>query len=89
VSELLPMYLNLEETNALLLCVEMMIRLDGSVLLNEDVQHLAEQTILAREGPGGVARADRTLAAARERFPVLNSLRTALTEQKWSLERSP
>jgi hypothetical protein len=87
MADLIPLYLNLEETSTLLLCVEMMLQLDSSVLLHPDIQRLAEEQIKEREGVAGVARADRTLAAARERVPVLNSLRTALTEQKWALER--
>jgi hypothetical protein len=84
----LPLYLNLRETEVLAASVGVMIQLDGSVLMDTEAQRLAEEEIGRREGPGGVARADRALAAARERLPVLRSLYTALMEHGEALARS-
>jgi hypothetical protein len=86
--EVLPLYLNLDETRVLVVAVDIMLRLDSSVILNEDVQQMAEEVIRAREGMSGVARADQALAAARERVPILRSLRTALVEHGETLERT-
>jgi hypothetical protein len=86
--EVLPLYLNLDETRVLALTVEMCLRLDSSVLLNEDVQKQAEEVIKSREGAAGVARADQVLAKARERLPILRSLQTALAEHGDALERT-
>lgn len=78
--ERLPLYLSGLEAQVLALAVEMCLRLDSSVLLNEQAQQMAEEVIRAREGESGVARADQALAAARERLPVLRRLREAIGE---------
>ena len=62
-----------------------MLKLDTAVLSDPEAQRLAETQILEREGIAGVARADRALAAARERLPILHSLHTALVEREESL----
>jgi hypothetical protein len=84
----LPLYLNLQETHVLALAVEICTRLDSAVLVDEEARLMAEEQILEKYGVGGVARADRSLAAARERLPILRSLYTALAELGTALERT-
>jgi hypothetical protein len=83
----LPMYLNADETRILAVSVGVMIQLDSAVLVDQEAQGMAHEAILERYGMPGVARADQALAAARERLPILRSLRTALEEHGASLER--
>jgi hypothetical protein len=84
----LPLYLTRRETQVLLISVQIMMRLDGSVLMDQETRQMAEEVISQREGVAGVARADRALAAARDRLPVLQSLATALAEHSAALARS-
>jgi exonuclease VII small subunit len=79
-------YLNLEETQVLWIAASLLERM-SSHMVSPQAQELAEAVIVWKEGEGAVARLDQTLAAARERLPVLRSLLTALAELASSLER--
>src|SRR5882672_6865237 len=78
-----PLYLNLTETKVLAVAVGLQITVDSRIVLDEE----NAEAITEHYGAAGTARGDQVRAAARQRLPVLRSLRTALTEHGMSLER--
>jgi hypothetical protein len=84
----LPLPLTLDETRVLLVAVEVCMRLDGAALLDQGARLMAEEVIRSREGEGGISRLDQRLAAARARYPILDNLRSALSEHAQALEKS-
>ena len=81
----LPLYLTVRETEVLELAVGLLLMLDEKL---RDMPEEFQQYIADREGVAGIARADRTQAAMRERLPVLRSLATALAEHGETLRRT-
>lgn len=79
----LPLYLNLEECEVVYLAVELL------QLVNKNIDGgRIEAFVKVTEGPAGIARLDRTMAATRDRGPILRSLLTALAELGYSLNRT-
>lgn len=66
-----PLYLSLDQTRVLLTAVQVCMKLDGAALTDQEARAMAEEAIKSKEGIGGVARIDQSLAAARQRHPVL------------------
>jgi hypothetical protein len=62
-----------------------MLDMNRSVLLDPDVQASVEEML--QDYPPFLARADQTVAAARSRSVVLQSLMTALAEHGETLRR--
>lgn len=65
---------SLPELEVLATAVGVLLTLDSAVLVDPEAQTMAEAEILERYGVSGLARADRALAAARARLPVLRGL---------------
>lgn len=76
MSVVMPLYLNAEETKVLLVAVGLAINMDSEILLGEE------------SAASHTSRGDQVKAAARERLPVLRSLRTALAEHGMALEHT-
>jgi hypothetical protein len=87
--DMLPLELSLAETKVLAAAVRMLIRLDSAALLDEVGRDMAAEEIGVEYGAVGSSRGEQTLAAARERLPVLRRLRTLLGEHTEMLQRSP
>ena len=81
----LPLYLTLRETEVLAVAVGFLLYFDDAVRAMPDE---VKARLGEREGLAGIARADRTQAAMRERLPVLLSLATALAEHGETLRRT-
>lgn len=81
-----PIYLDYDEAKVLALAVDLLGRLSQH-MTSDDAAQLATAVIEWKDGEGGVARLDQTLAAARDRLPILSSLQTALAELSIQLER--